>query len=150
MTYGQLKLRLTQAFPSISLDLIEGWVNDRYQEILGELPWFRENIQAVLETSAPYTTGTVSVVQGSSNLTLTGGAWDASVHGVGFRVTGQPDYYEFSATSPTTGLLERAYDGPTADGAAYSLFQFVFPLPANCVPEHVIVDPDSDWLVVQK
>lgn len=50
MTYGQLKLRLTQAFPGVSLDLIEGWVNDRYQEILGNLPWQRLTIQSAITT----------------------------------------------------------------------------------------------------
>jgi len=52
MTYGQIKLRLTQAFPGVSLDLIEGWINDRYQEILGELPWTRLTVQTVITTFA--------------------------------------------------------------------------------------------------
>src|ERR1035438_2415580 len=50
MTYGQIKLRLTQAFPGVSLDLIEGWINDRYAEILGELPWTRLTVQTTLTT----------------------------------------------------------------------------------------------------
>lgn len=52
MTYGQIKLRLTQAFPGVSLDLIEGWINDRYQEILGELPWTRLTVQTAVATVA--------------------------------------------------------------------------------------------------
>lgn len=35
MTYGQLKLRSTQMFSGVSLDLIEGRIDDRYTEILG-------------------------------------------------------------------------------------------------------------------
>jgi hypothetical protein len=47
MTYGQIKLRLTQAFPGVSLDLIEGWVNDRYAEIL---PLSRLTVNTTLTT----------------------------------------------------------------------------------------------------
>jgi hypothetical protein len=132
VTYGQLKLRLTQAFPGISLDLIEGWCNDRYQEILGELPWFRENIQAALLTSVPYTTGTVAVTQGSDAVTLTGGTWDSSMNGLAFRVKGENDYYEFQATSLTSGTLDRPYDGPSSSATAYSISQEVYVLPADC------------------
>lgn len=131
MTYGGLKLRLTQAFPGISLDLIEGWANDRYQEILAELPWFRQKIQAVLQTRAPYTTGTVSVAAGSSAITLAGGAWNSGMIGF-FRVTGQNGSYKFTYASPTTGNLDRPYDGPTATGAGYSIYQTIYMLPADC------------------
>lgn len=132
MTYGQLKLRLTQAFPGISLDLIEGWIGDRYQEIMAELPWTRKDIQAVLQTTAPYNTGTVSVTAGSSAIALTGGAWTAAMTGFFFRVQGQGDYYKFTYTSSTTGTLDRPYDGPTATGAGYSLYQTVYLLPPDC------------------
>ncbi len=50
MTYGQIKLRLTQAFPGMSLDLIEGWINDAYQMILGDLPWQRLTVNTTLTT----------------------------------------------------------------------------------------------------
>jgi hypothetical protein len=132
MTYGQLKLRLTQAFPGISLDLIEGWANDRYQEILGELPWTRQNIQAVLQTRTPYTAGTVAVTAGSNAVVLTGGSWTASLTGLAFRVKGETDYYEFTITSSTSGTLDRPYDGPSASAAAYAVYQAVYVLPAGC------------------
>lgn len=132
MTYGGLKLRLTQMFPGISLDLIEGWCNDRYQEIMAELPWTRENVQAVLQTRAPYSTGTVEATQGSSAIALTGGVWQTSMTGLAFRVTGQNDFYEFLYTGPTTGSLDRPFAGPTVTKGAYSIYQTIYQLPSDC------------------
>jgi hypothetical protein len=131
MTYGQLKFRLLKAFPGLDLDLLEGWIGDAYSEILGALPWQRLNVQAILETTAQYTTGLASVTLGSSSVTLTGGAWDATMTGRGFRVSPRTEFYEFTFLNATSGSLDRPYEGPTAT-AGYQIFQNVYPLPENC------------------
>ena len=107
LTYGQLKFRLTKQFPGVDLDLIEGWIDDRYAEILGELPWSRQNVQSVLQTVAPYSTGTVTLAAGSNTVSLTGGAFTASMTGMAFRVTGEDDIYGFTYVDATDGLLDR-------------------------------------------
>lgn len=132
MTYGAIKFRLTQMFPSVSLDLLEGWVNDRYFEILGELNWSRLLSVGRLVTTAPYETGTAAVTAGSSAVTLSGGTWTAAMTGLGFRVAGRSEFYEFTRVSATTGTLDRAYEGSTAAAAAYSIFQHIYPMPADC------------------
>lgn len=132
MTYGQLKFRLTKAFPGVDPDLIEGWIADCYQEILGALPWSRLDVQAVLQTVAPYSTGTVAVTQGSQAVTLTGGAWTAAMSGRAFRLTGDEEEYQFTQTGADTGTLDRTYAGETNAAAAYSIYQAVYPLPADC------------------
>lgn len=78
MTLGQLKLRLLKQFPGLDLDVLEGFISDRYSEILQELPWSRLSTDAVLQTTAPYTSGTVTVTQGSSTLALADGTWTAA------------------------------------------------------------------------
>lgn len=132
MTFGQVKHRLTQMFPSVSLDLIEGWVNDRYSEILGELPWTRQNLTVTLAINAPYTTGTVAVAIGGTAVTLTGGTWDSTMDRRGFRVTGRNEFYAFTFLTSTTGTLDRAYEGPTVTAAGYSIFQNIYQLPSDC------------------
>jgi len=132
MTYGDLKLRLTQAFPGVSLDLIEGWINDRYKEILAEITWSRMDVMAVLETTAPYTTGTIAVTAGSRNVTLTGGTWSSLMNGHALRVKEDQDFYELTVLTNTTGLLDRNYDGATSTAASYSVSQFVYVLPDDC------------------
>jgi len=131
MTYGELKLRLTQMFPGMSLDLVEGAVNDRYAEILGELPWSRQDYRTRLELTAPYTTGTVDVTEGSTDVTLHDGTWTSDMEGHAFRVAGRNELYSFSFQSATTGTLDRVYEGPTG-AASYSIFQTVYQLPVDC------------------
>jgi hypothetical protein len=132
MTYGQLKFRLTKAFPGVDLDLIEGWCNDRYFDLLGELAWSRQNVEGMLLTTAPYVTGTVAVTMGSTAVTLTAGSWTASMNGLAFRVVGRSEFYEFTFASSTVGALDRPFEGPTSTAIGYSIFQHIYPLPANC------------------
>jgi hypothetical protein len=132
VTYGQLKLRMVQMFPGLSLDLIEGWINDRHAEILGELPWSHQDVQGMLITTAPYTTGTVAVTNGSAAVTLTTGTWTTAMTGRAFRVTGRSEFYEFTRVTDTTGTLDRVYEGTTSSAAGYSIFQHIYPLPADC------------------
>lgn len=132
MTYGQLKFRLTKAFPGVDLDLIEGWIGDRYADIMGELPWTRLNVQGMLITAAPYAIGTVSVTEGSTSVILTGGTWSDAMKGRAFRVTGRSEFYEFTPADDVTGSLDRPYEGGDSTAAGYSIFQHIYPLPANC------------------
>jgi len=120
MTYGQLKFRLTKQFPGIDSVLLEGWINDRYAEILGELPWSRQNVESMLVTTAPYVSGSAGVATGSTQITLSGGVWAAGMTGMAFRVTGRSEFYEFTFLSTSTGSLDRPYEGPDAAGAGYS------------------------------
>ena len=132
MTYGDVKFRLVKAFPGVDADLIEGWISDRYYEILAVLPWTRLSVEAVLQTTAPYATGTVAVTLGSANITLTSGTWTTGMSGRAFRVGTRNEFYEFLYVSATTATLDRVYEGPTAAAAGYQIFQHVYPLPTDC------------------
>lgn len=132
MTYGDIKFRLTKAFPGVDQDLIEGWVCDRYLEILGELPWSRLNVEAILQTAAAYQVGTASVTQGSNAAALTGGVWAPAMSGTSFQVTGDQALYQFTYAGASAGTLDRPYEGATNALASYSIFQNIYPLPADC------------------
>ena len=132
MTYGNLKFRLTKMFPGVDLDIVEGFIADRYAEILGELPWSRLNVEAMLLTAAPYSTGTVAVTQGSTAIVLAGGAWTAAMNGQAFRTVGRSEFYAFTFSDATHGALDRPYEGDASTAAGYSLFQHIYPLPADC------------------
>jgi len=119
-------------FPGVSLDLIEGWCNDRYAEILGELPWSRLTVQSRLLTTAPYSAGTAAVVGGSAAVTGVGTTWDTGMTGRAFRVAGRSEFYEFTWLTATTGTLDRPYEGTDSPLAGYSIFQNVYPLPSDC------------------
>lgn len=130
MTYGELRFRLTKLAPGVDPDLIEGWIDDRYMEILDRLSWTRLRVESVLQTVAPYATGTVSMTNGLNTVALAGGAWSSAMTGRAFRVDGQQEYYEFTRTGALAGTLDRVYEGETAAGLAYRIFQNIYPLPA--------------------
>jgi hypothetical protein len=111
MTYGDIKFRLTKAFPGVDLDLIEGWINDRYAEILGELPWQRQNVKSVLVTLASYTTGAVALTQGSTAVTGVGTSWTSAMNGRALRTPPRREFYQFTYVSSTSGVLDRPYEG---------------------------------------
>lgn len=132
MTYGAIRLFLTQAYPGLNPDLIDGWINQRYTTILDQLSWSRLKVDAILETTARYATGTVAVTAGSNAIALTGGAWTAPMSGLSFRVAGRDEFYTFTRVTDTTGTLDRPYEGDTAAAAAYSIFKRIYSLPADC------------------
>ena len=39
MTWGQLRLTLQIAAPGVSLDLVDAWINARYEKILERTDW---------------------------------------------------------------------------------------------------------------
>lgn len=132
MTLGVLRFRLTKAFPGVDSDLIEGWIEDVYNEILAVLPWERTIVHSVLNTVAPYREGTVSMTKGSNAATLTGGVWTTDMTGRAFRVTPRDEFYEFTyGPGSTAGMLDRPYEGPTGTGLPYMIFQTVYPLPVD-------------------
>jgi len=132
MTYGQLKFRLTKAFPGVDADLIEGWITDCHQEILGLLPWSRLDVQAILPTVAPYSSGTVSITQGSASVTLSGGTFTPAMSGGSFRIAGDDESYQFTEAAATSGTLDRPYAGAGNAAAPYAIYRDVYPMPANC------------------
>jgi hypothetical protein len=132
VTLGALRFRLSKAFPGLDPDLLDGWIQDTHSDILGELPWSRQQATGILQTTAPYTTGTVTVTNESTTVTGSGTTFTSGMTGRAFRIAGRDEYYEFTYVSSTSGTLDRGYEGDTASGASYSIFQFVYPLPTDC------------------
>lgn len=132
MTLGGLRLRLLKQFPKLDLDMLDGFIADRHSEIVEALAWTRLRLDAILETVAPYDTGTVAVTNGSSAVTLTGGTWTTGMTGRSFRAGTRSEFYTFAYVSATTGTLNRAYEGDTDAAASYRIFKNIYALPANC------------------
>jgi hypothetical protein len=132
MTYGQLRLLVTAAAPGLNEDLVDGWIDGRYQQILDVLEWERQRVEAVLELVAPYETGTLALTKGSSGVTLVGGTFTSAMTGRALRVVGREEFYEFTCATGATGTLDRAYEGDTATAGAYKIFQHIYVLPSDC------------------
>ena len=132
MTLGEIRLRVTQRVPGVNPQLIAGFIFDRYQAILDALRWSRQSVEVVIQTAAPYTTGTVTMTPGSASVVLAGGTFTAGMTGMQFRVEAESEPYGFAFATATTGTLDRPYDGDASGpGIGYSLTQAIYALPAE-------------------
>jgi len=134
MTYGAIRLRLSKLAPSVAadLELLDGWLNDVYQEILDRLPWKRSEADFVFQAPQSYDTGTVAATQGLAAITGTGTAWTAGMNGLVIRFANQDAYYQLTVTNGTAATLDRPYEGATDAALTYRIDQPVYVMPSNC------------------
>jgi hypothetical protein len=131
-SYGQLRLLLTKTLPGIDLDLIDGWAQFAHQAVLDRLPWHRVERSMTVQMSGAYQTGTAQIEAGDTAVSITGGVFDQTFSGRQIRFENRDEYYELTATSPTTGVIDRAYEGPGGANLAYIVFATVYTLPPDC------------------
>jgi hypothetical protein len=134
-TWGQLRFELGKFAPGEDLQLTTEWLNGAYREVLDHKSWKGLEKEAVLETVAPYVTGTVALTPGSTAVTGTGTTWTTQMSGRSFRVDGDNAYYTFTWLTATTGTIDRPYEGDAnsdpVPAGAYHIFQNIFLLPSD-------------------
>jgi hypothetical protein len=132
VNYGQLRLLIQKENSGADLELVDGYIQDRYTEILDFLPWKRQEGETVLQSPASYATGTITATQGSNAIVGVGTTWTAAMTGRRIRIANASEYYQFTYVSVTTATLDRGYEQPSAALLAYRIDQAVFLLPATC------------------
>lgn len=132
MTYGQIRFSLSQMFPGLSLDLLDGWIAAVYTEILDKIPWKRAEGQSIFQCPPSYAVGTITATQGSNVITGAGTAWTQQMSGLMIRVACQTEYYGFTYVSATSGTLDRPYEQLGAAALSYRIDQNIFSLPTAC------------------
>lgn len=132
MTYGQLRLQITQENPGGVLEKIDGWIQDRYTEILDRIEWKRAQSDSVLQSPASYVAGTIAAVEGSADIIGVGTSWTAAMTGRMIRLDNQTEYYQFTYVSSTLARLDRGWEHPSTSASTYRIDQAVFLLPEGC------------------
>ncbi len=132
MTYGQLRLQITQENPGIPLEKVDGWIQDRYTEILDRVEWKRTQADSVIVSPASYNTGTITATQGSNAILGAGTTWTAEMTGRMIRLDAQSEFYEFTFVDATHATLDRGWEHPDTTTATYRIDQAVFLLPDDC------------------
>jgi hypothetical protein len=142
VTWGQIRFQLLQSTPGIAHDLLDGWMNSRYEQVLEAGDWTGIHARATIETQAAYqsTTDSVTLTVGSATVTGAGTTWTNALIGQKFyRVQDNALYTVVGFTNATTLTLDRPYEGHAADApgaiyaaAAYVFMQNVYTLPADC------------------
>jgi hypothetical protein len=158
MTWGQIRLQLQTSAPGVSLDLLDEFLNARYEQVLEATNWKGLKYRTTIETVAAYqsTTDTVTFTVGSTAVTGSGTTWTSlklanqQIYRPGDAVVYTPTY-----VSGTSLTLDRPYEGTGIDaagtvyaGAAYVFMQDIYPLPSDVrsiVPDGV-GDPTTGFL----
>jgi len=149
-TWGQLRFLLQTGAPGVSVDLIDGHLNARYEQVLGAHDWMGLKAHATLQTTAAYqsTADTVSLVVGSDAVAGAGTAWTGGITGLQFYVPGDTVIYTATYVTATNLTLDRPYEGvgwqpagTAVNAVAYVLMQNVYELPADCSAVVSILDP---------
>jgi hypothetical protein len=152
MTWGQLRLQLQTSAPGVSLDLLDEWLNTRYEAVLGATDWQGLKAHASVQTAAAYqsTTDTVTLTIGSNAVTGAGTTWTSGITGRRFYRPGDTVIYTATYLSGTSLTLDRVYEGngTDADGtvyaeAAYVMMTNLYTLPPDCQSVVSVLNPIS-------
>ena len=142
MTWGQLRLQLQASAPSVSLDLIDEYLNTRYSSILDRTAWQGLEAHSTIQTVAAYESGTstATLTVGSATVTGSGTAFSSSHVGRSFYRPGDSAIYTVAAySSPTLITLDRGYEGSGNEaagtvhaGCSFVVMLHLYTLPADC------------------
>lgn len=111
---------------------VKRWVNQACRTIAYAYPWWTRQAEQIVVTTAPYTTGTVTVTEGSTTLTGSGTTFTSGMVGRKFtRSIGGPYYRIGAYVSATQLTLADAYREDTASGASYAIYQDEYDLAAT-------------------
>jgi len=105
-------------------------IDKGYSDFLRENDWNFLKEVATITTSAPYSTGTIALVNGDATVTLTDGtfpSWAAS----GTLYYNGTEYPVSSRTDDTNIELASAWSEDSASGVTYSLRRIYYDLPDN-------------------
>jgi hypothetical protein len=151
MTWGALRLQLQTSAPGVSLDLIDEFLNGRYEQVLATTDWVGLRTHATIQTLAAYESAadTVDATVGSATVTGTGTAWTSALAGRRFYIPGDTVFYTIAAVGGVGALtLERPYEGIGTDPAGtvysargYVVMQNVYALPTECVSVVAALNP---------
>ena len=114
-SYGSIRLRLSKLAPGVDLELLDGWIQDRYTQILDELPWKRLEAESIFQSPASYSAGTVAATQGSNAIVGTGTNWTQQMTGLMIRINNGTEFYSIASWTDATHItLDRGFEQETA------------------------------------
>lgn len=111
--------------------IVAEFIKTENREIVENWDWSRRRTTVMINTVAPVTQGTISIVQGSAIVNGVGTAFVAGNVGQYLRI-GEDSYYKIQSVQNGLQLtLEAVYVYPSIVGSGYSIFQFSYSLPSN-------------------
>jgi hypothetical protein len=108
-----------------------------------EFPYFL-NSKGVITTTAPYATGTVTSVVGSTTIVGVGTTWTSAMVGRKFQIQGDQGHYYISVVnSPTNITLAVPYQGTAQSGVTYNIYKDEYKLASDVQSYNTIVQIEN-------
>jgi hypothetical protein len=128
-TFIQIVNTISDFVPELSKSTIGDKVANKYRDIQKDWEWSFLKARKHIYCIAPSTTGTLTVVNGSPNVTGVATAWTANMAGrsIRFGNDSRVIYQISGVTDPTHLILTDNYGGQNFSGA-YTIFQNIYQL----------------------
>jgi hypothetical protein len=152
-----MRLVLQTQAPEISLDLIDSWLNERYEAVLESTDWIGLKGHATIQSQAAYqsVTDTVTATVGSNAIAGLTTAWTSAITGQKFYIPGDTATYLATYVGATSLTLDRPYEGNGSDPAGtvytkspYVFMQNIYTLPPDCSSVVTVLDPITELPLV--
>lgn len=118
---------------------LKRWLNMSQQDIASRRDWRFLEERATVQTSTQYTTGTVTVTNGSATVTGSGTVWTSALHLRSFiQFQASNDWYEITAVAGNTSMtISPVFGGTTASAQTYTITKVFYSLGTDV---HKLID----------
>lgn len=133
--------------PSVPYSLAQQWVADRYRSITENILWSFKIGQGTFYTPASYSTGTVTMTNGSAVVAGSGTTFTSAMVGRQFQIGGFV-FTIASYSSATSITLDTTWYGDTVAGSTYQILQaYITPTPTDFLSWISVIDPALGWRI---
>jgi len=131
LSASKMLYRLLQKDPGGNYKDLLYEINATVDQVVDYRPWkwLEKSYRFVL--TAPYSTGTVTVTNGSNAVTGASTVWTSGMTGRKFRTQNSGVEYTFTYVSATSGTLDRVYSGDSDSLLTYTIYEDTYDLPSD-------------------
>ena len=130
MTLSTMTNNLNRYVPGINPDLLQSYIQDSYR-ILCAIEWNALKVTKSIYTTAPYSTGTVSI-DAAGTVTGVATVWTAAMVGMYMRVHYGNSLFTIATVTPPTTLTLSDWTGDVvAAGETYSILRTIYAIPSD-------------------
>jgi hypothetical protein len=145
-TFTTLWNRILLRVPALGPDLAQDLIRDAFNQLCERREWSWLTRTNSFYIPVIVTGGTVSTTSGSPIVTGSGTAFTGSMIGRQWRIAvNYPTYTILQVVSPTSLVLDRAWNGPALSGYSYQIFQSYYSVPNDFQYFIVVTNPTNNY-----
>lgn len=147
-TFGEIWNKVLLYAPGTPVPLAQQFVRNAYNQCLTQHYWSELLAEGEKVIADSYSTGTVTVTNGSTAVTGSGTTWTSDMENLQIVITGNNsgEFYTVVTVSDVDALiLDRAYEGPDATDTDYYIQELYVEFPSDLQTLDDIRDYNSNW-----